>query len=115
MSDKLIKYKERNHEDPFDYELGDLIFRGDAMEAVENEDNLHGAMDSVWDGEFRRTKRAAVRVIAGVSATDAVPVVRCKDCKHFNEGNCKGIGWCKWVRDTRNSEWYCAAGERRES
>lgn len=54
--------------DPFDYELDDLILRGDAMEAVENEDNLHGAMDSVWDGEFRRTKRAAVRVIAGVPA-----------------------------------------------
>ena len=68
MSDNLIKYKERNHDDPFDYELDDLILRRDAMEAVENEDNLHGAMDSVWDGAFRRTKRAAVRVIAGVSA-----------------------------------------------
>ncbi len=45
---------------------------------------------------------------------DIKPIVRCKDCKHFSEAACKGIGWCKWVRDTRNSEWFCAAGERRE-
>lgn len=79
MSDKLIRYKERNHDDPFDYELDDVILRRDAMEALENEENLHGAMDSVWDGAFRRTKRAAVRVVAGVPAVaDVKPMVRGK-------------------------------------
>ena len=48
--------------------LDELIRRGDAMEAVENEAYLIGAMDSLWDGSFKRTKRAAVRVIAGVPA-----------------------------------------------
>ena len=48
--------------------LDELIRRGDAMDAVETEENLMGAMDSLWDGTFRRTKRAAVRVIAGVPA-----------------------------------------------
>lgn len=48
--------------------LDELIRRRDAMEAVEAEENLIGAMDSLWDGSFKRTKRAAVRVIAGVPA-----------------------------------------------
>ena len=36
---------------------------------------------------------------------DAVPVVRCKDCKHrFNDS------WCEYVDD---DNFYCARGERK--
>ena len=48
---------------------------------------------------------------------DAVPVVRCKDCIHWDEGHseecfnsdsvCFHNGWCK-------PEWFCADGERKE-
>lgn len=38
---------------------------------------------------------------------DAVPVVRCKDCKHRFEDS-----WCEYVDD--NDNFYCARGERRE-
>ena len=50
---------------------------------------------------------------------DAVPVVRCKDCKYwlpmdrFHQDYHPGRGECElncWVRD---SDWYCADGERR--
>ena len=38
---------------------------------------------------------------------DAVPVVRCKDCKHrFNDS------WCEYADDDDN--FYCARGERKE-
>ena len=38
---------------------------------------------------------------------DAVPVVRCKDCKHrFNDS------WCEYADDDDN--FYCARGEREE-
>lgn len=38
---------------------------------------------------------------------DAVPVVRCKDCRYRNtDPHCK---------DVLNDNWYCADGERRES
>lgn len=50
---------------------------------------------------------------------DAVPVVRCKDCKYsddyYNDGSC----YCKhperemWHIGT-NWNWYCADGERKE-
>ena len=38
---------------------------------------------------------------------DAVPVVRCKDCKHrFKDA------WCEYADDDDN--FYCARGERKE-
>ena len=37
---------------------------------------------------------------------DAVPVVRCKDCKHRFKDS-----WCEYVDD---DNFYCARGERKE-
>lgn len=39
---------------------------------------------------------------------DAVPVVRCKDCKHYMTIYCTCDGCCI------SPDWYCAEGERRE-
>ena len=38
---------------------------------------------------------------------DAVPVVRCKDCKHRYSDS-----WCEYVDDDDN--FYCAMGQREE-
>ena len=38
---------------------------------------------------------------------DAVPVVRCKDCKHRYSDS-----WCEYVDDDDN--FYCAMGQRKE-
>ena len=38
---------------------------------------------------------------------DAVPVVRCKDCKHRYSDS-----WCEYVDDDDN--FYCARGKRKE-
>ena len=38
---------------------------------------------------------------------DAVPVVRCKDCKHRFKDS-----WCEYVDDDDN--FYCARGKRKE-
>lgn len=42
---------------------------------------------------------------------DAVRVVRCKECKHFNKNY---IGtFCITHMHTTNEDWYCADGERK--
>lgn len=49
---------------------------------------------------------------------DAVPVVRCRDCVHYNTAMCaEGFGWCERNGDGHPSqdEFYCADGERREA
>ena len=48
---------------------------------------------------------------------DAVPVVRCKDCVHFNTTGCgEGFGWCEGtvVNTGVTDTFFCAEGERKE-
>lgn len=48
---------------------------------------------------------------------DAVPVVRCKDCKYYNTSCCAdGFGWCERNGSGHGStdDWFCADGEKRE-
>lgn len=45
---------------------------------------------------------------------DAVPVVRCRDCKHYNAACCApGFGWCERSGHDRvtTDDWFCADGE----
>ena len=44
--------------------------------------------------------------IADAPTVDAVPVVRCRDCKHRYSDS-----WCEYVDDDDN--FYCARGERK--
>lgn len=55
------------------------------------------------------------RKLVGLPSIDAVPVVRCKDCK-YHEDEENGMVYCSiptggWV----DEDWFCADGERKES
>ena len=51
------------------------------------------------------------RILANVFPTvDAVPVVRCKDCKHNSKNG--GTGTCDHICIDANNRWFCADGER---
>lgn len=56
--------------------------------------------------------------IARFPTADVVPVVRCKDCKHFNIG-VLGLNWCaahsydELIECKEND--YCSYGERRSN
>lgn len=49
---------------------------------------------------------------------DAVPIIRCKDCKHFIvEDNIRKFGLCKWCESLwlrHGYEWFCPNGERKQ-
>lgn len=43
---------------------------------------------------------------------NAVPVVRCVDCKHYNTTGCSvGFGWCERMDIGTNDEFFCACAE----
>ena len=44
---------------------------------------------------------------------DAVPVVRCKDCKHWSMGYCNHFAYYSYEPMT-NEDDFCSYGERRE-
>jgi len=47
---------------------------------------------------------------------DAVPVVRCKDCKQYNTTDCsKVFGWCDKMNRVVHDDFYCANGAKMES
>ena len=50
--------------------------------------------------------------IRNIPAVDAVPVIRCRDCKHSIE-NAKHIDVA--CERSYDPDFYCAAGERRDS
>lgn len=49
-------------------------------------------------------------------AVDAVPVVRCRDCKYYNITCCSpGFGWCERSGHNHGTtdNWFCADGVMR--
>lgn len=53
------------------------------------------------------------KVINDAPTVDAEPVVRCKDCKHWERDTFFQDGWCRGKRQG-DPNWFCADGKRRE-
>lgn len=79
---------------------------------------------SLGNRDYRREKGTisdAIKMLSHPAYTptvDAVEVVRCKDCKHWNEG----IHWCDQHSHFDDDEWnmfspvdFCSYGERKDN
>ena len=84
-----------------------------AADLIENQQRhieaLMKANDSLKDAIARRDKQIEDmnHMLDKMPTIDAVPVVRCKDCKHRYSDS-----WCEYVDDDDN--FYCAMGQRKE-
>lgn len=82
-------------------------------------DSLHELIDGGFDLDFDEipeTKRELLRMIDHQETIDAVPVVRCKDCRfyRFYDGTF-GKGWMCFENNTaRHGDDYCSRGERKD-
>lgn len=79
----------------------DLISRAAALNALLMSKNYRDAHDALEQ----------------LPAVDAVPVVRCKDCIHYNNNYCgEGFGWCerKGIGHGTSDDWFCASGEAKD-
>lgn len=107
----------------------DLISRAAAIAEIDEYlhelDSCISEPDLKLDG-YKNGLQVAIQELNALPAVDAVPVVRCKDCKYyainrltkayepdkrFNPSVCI-IG--EFARP-RKPDWYCADGERRDS
>lgn len=59
------------------------------------------------------TVDVCIREAKNVPAVDAVPVVRCKDCKWWRDSMCTNINGT--YRYVPNGEWFCGSGERKDN
>lgn len=53
-------------------------------------------------------------MIEDAPTIDAVPVVRCKDCKHWGMHKSLNVPWCFEMHIDKSEDGYCDSGERRK-
>ena len=83
--------------------MDDLVSRQDAIDALMN--------DSDWAD--------AIPTIKSLPSSDAIEVIRCKDCKYWHREIHNGIEYfnfnsCDLNHYGDGHNFYCADGERRE-
>ena len=85
--------------------MSELIDRQAAIKAIDALPNCYNGFSDTYD------KSCIIGVLEELQPSDAVPVVRCKDCKWCGG---KYNDYC--FRDEYNhaGDWFCADGERRE-
>ena len=85
--------------------MNDLISRRSAIKAIEDLQDCYNGFSDTYD------KACIIGVLEEVPTVDAVPVIRCKDCKYYEDdiGDCIGFG------DTYvTEEEYCSRARRKE-
>ena len=74
-----------------------------------------------WDGMTNAFDKARAKIIIQSAKTvDAVEVTRCKDCRHFVQGEpydpCECMKWkVKWGAVYTTPDGYCHKGERKDN
>lgn len=66
------------------------------------------------DGGSSITKAFVMAMIgtnAACPTVDAVPVVRCKDCKHWKEERKSTTKWLPCIGMATDAKWFCADGK----
>ena len=53
-------------------------------------------------------------ILTQIPTIDAVPVVRCKDCKYWEKQKDSAQGQCILSGNYPTSAWFCANGERKD-
>ena len=79
------------------------------MRLIDEKALIEEAKTGSWDTDIKELKM----ILKYVPTIDAVSVVRCKDCKHYNTIGCsKGFDWCKSMDRGVSDDFYCANGKR---
>lgn len=97
--------------------MDDLIYRHEAIAAL-------GERPMSWaDSDYELGSRNRFDMdrlaIDTVPSVDAVPVVRCKDCKHYQFADNRAFGFpvkrCEWTGfEDVDDEDFCSRGERKD-
>ena len=73
--------------------------------------------DALMEKEYSRLREGEVlhRIppshVDAAPTIDAVPVVRCRECKFYNKPR---LGWCNFHMDRENADDFCSYGQRKE-
>ena len=89
-----------------------------ASEYIRRQDAIIEMMDNDVDHAQGTDGREVVQILSDIPAADVVPVVRCKDCKHFYFADNRIPQEQRYVCEISGEIWkpdsFCSYGERRE-
>lgn len=75
----------------------------------------YGGLVHISPYDFQGIAKYFAEQIAAAPTIDAVPVVRCRECKHWSEHPEGYLGVCSFIsRNFVMENGYCAWGERKE-
>lgn len=81
----------------------------DAIISFVDAGHLRNPLELAW------SDKDVVDMIESRPTVDAVPVVRCKDCKHYRPiTETRGICYHVETNQTMHMDWFCADGERKD-
>ena len=66
------------------------------------------------DAKVAETIKEAIDAVEQMPTIDAVPVIRCKDCKHWGMHKSLNVPWCFEMHIDKSEDGYCDSGERSE-
>ena len=83
--------------------------------------NYHDHTECMGHGDFETVRTVTDKEIAEIPTADAVPVVRCRDCKWFAENN-GGEWYGCWLfsaileneQEAPREDDFCSYGERKD-
>lgn len=81
---------------------------------IKREDAIEAAINAAYDAECGISDLSEEHIrseMEKLHAADVVEVVRCKDCKYWNQECCARFGWLNGK--STEEDWYCPNGERR--
>lgn len=83
----------------------------DAVISFVDAGHLRNPMELSW------SDKDVVDMIESRPTVDAVPVVRCEDCKHYKDGFCYNPNTYDDDKTCGNTtkDWFCADGERKNN
>lgn len=83
-------------------------------DALKERLNLVGAVtDNLYGMGINRGLDRAETEIDMLPTADVVPVVRCKDCEHYDKGGCKHFGYHTYTPDVDEDD-FCSYGRRKD-
>ena len=102
------------------------LIDADALISIIQEDKIEGKtldiIKALGDGLQAETLNQScdrhIKIISNLPTIDAVPVVRCKDCKRWkdsNDGECPyHLTGDPYIDDDPEEDFFCAYGERKD-
>lgn len=84
--------------------MSDLIWLHDAVNVADMADYTGLSVEDV-----KKVTDEVVKCLKALQPVDAVPVVRCEDCKYYNKHKVMN---CSYHINAVKENWFCSQGEK---